>query len=374
MRYVCLLSAFFGLALAGCSGCGPTPAPAAEIDPGARESIKIDPSSGRLKFIKVETLEESEAAASVLLTGRVSFDEDHTQRVASPLNGRATALLVKPGDKVVVGQSLIELSSPEVAQLQGDAQKASSDLGLAQRTVDRQRKLRADGAVSEKDLLQAESDLKKLTSDVARYSAQLRALGVSASDPAVGVAIRARVAGTVVERNVLLGQEVRADAQIPLLTISSLAQVWVLADVYEQDLGLVAEGARVKIRVPAYPTQAFEGTVGHVGDVLDPASRTVKVRCLVPNPDGHLKPEMFAKVELTEAEGKKVLVVPSRAILNDAQHSRVVVMGHDQVYQLRVVQVGAEVDGKVRILDGVKAGEKVVVDGALFLKNEIDNR
>src|SRR5262249_27734363 len=159
-----------------------------------------------------ETLEETEAASSVILTGRVSFDEDHTQRVASPLDGRATALLVKPGDKVTVGQGLIELSSPQVAQMQADAQKATQDLTIAQRTVERQEKLHRDGAVSDKDFLQSKADLAKLTSDVARSNAQLRALGVSASDPAVGVALRARVAGTVVERNVLVGQEVRADA------------------------------------------------------------------------------------------------------------------------------------------------------------------
>jgi len=360
------------LPLAACHGSDHPPA--AEAAGGERDAIHLEPGSPRMQFVKVEPLVESEAATSVALTGRVAFDEDRTQRVASPLDGRATALLVKPGDKVTVGQALIELSSPQVAQLQADAQKANSDLALGQRTAERQRKLRSDGAVSEKDLLQTEADLKKLTSDVGRASAQLRALGVSASDPAVAVAIRARVAGTVVERNVLVGQEVRADASTPLLTISNLASVWVLADVYEQDLGLVTEGSKVAIHVPAFPTEAFPGVVGHVGDVLDPASRTVKVRCVAPNPDGRLKPEMFAKVELTEGSGKKVLLVPSRAILNDAEHSRVVVAGDDNIYRLRVVEVGPEVDGKVRILDGVKAGERVVMDGALFLKNEIDNR
>jgi len=365
----------FASALALLGGCKPGEKhAAAENGTSPPDAIKLEPTSPRMQFVKVEKLEEIEAAASVILTGRVSFDEDRTQRVASPLDGRATGILVKPGDKVTVGQALVELSSPQVSQLQADAQKAGMDLTLAQRTVERQRKLRADGAVSEKDLLQAESDLKKLTSDVGRATAQLRALGVSASDPAVGVFLRARVAGTVVERNVLVGQEVRADATTPLLTITNLASVWVLADVYEQDLGLVQEGAKVRIRVPAYPTEAFEGLVGHVGDVLDPVSRTVKARCVVPNPDTRLKPEMFARVELAELGGKKVIVVPSRAILNDAEHSRVIVAGDDNIYRMRIVQAGPEIDGKVRLLGGVTAGERVVVEGALFLKSEIENR
>jgi cobalt-zinc-cadmium efflux system membrane fusion protein len=95
---------------------------------------------------------------------------------------------------------------------------------------------------------------------------------------------------------------------------------------------------------------------------------------VIPNPDLRLKPEMFAKVELAEAAGKKVLVVPSAAVLNDAEHARLVVAGGDNVYRLRIVQIGPEVNGRVRILEGVKAGERVVTDGALFLKNEIDMR
>ncbi len=365
------------LILAASSVAGCSKPAAAESGEGASQksdSLKLEPGSPRMKFIKVETLEDSNAAAVVTLTGRVAFDEEHTQRVSSPLDGRATSLLVKPGDKVKVGQSLIELSSPQVAQFQSDVQRANQDADIAQRTVDRAHKLRGDGAVSEKDLAQAEADLNKAKSEVARTAAHIRSLGISASDPTVAAALRAGVAGTVVERNILVGQEVRADAPLPLLTISNLETVWVLADVYEQDLGLVQAGAAVAVRVSAYPGEAFPGTIGHLGDVVDPTSRTVKLRCVVPNPGVRLKPEMFAKVELTETGGKKVLVVPSRAILNDSEHSRVVMATADNVFQMRVVQVGPETGGKVRILDGVKAGEKIVTEGALFLKNEIDNR
>ncbi|MEO6418846.1 MAG: efflux RND transporter periplasmic adaptor subunit [Polyangiaceae bacterium] len=357
----------------GFAGCKHAPAPdTGEGTAHASDSIKVDPD--KLKFIKTEVLQESDAAATVALTGRVAFDEDHTQRVSSPLDGRATSLLVKPGDKVKVGQSLIELASSQVAQFQSDTQKAVQDADIAQRTVDRARKLRNDGAVSDKEMAQAEADLSKAKSEVARTSAQIGSLGISASNPGAGAALHARVAGTVVERNVLVGQEVRADAPLPLLTISNLDVVWVLADVYEQDLGLVKPGATVAVHVAAYPGEAFVGTIGHLGDVVDPNSRTVKLRCVVPNPDNRLKPEMFAKVELTETNGKKVLVVPSRAVLNDSEHSRVVLSTGENVFAMRVVQVGPEVDGKVRVLDGLKPGDRVVTEGAIFLKNELDNK
>jgi cobalt-zinc-cadmium efflux system membrane fusion protein len=369
-----IFTLFAGALFATCAACKHDVVHGESNEGGLpKGSIQIEKGSPKVKFIKIETLQESDAAGTVQLTGRVTFDEDHTQRVSTPLDGRVTAVLVKPGDKVTLRQRLVLLSSPFVGQLQSDAQRAQQDLVLAQKTVDRAHKLKADGAISEKEVVQVETDLAKAKSAYGQTTTHLSALGVSATDPAVSVALYAQVAGTVVERNVLVGQEVRADAPLPLVTVSNLDTVWVFADVYEQDLGLVQEGGTVGVRVPAYPAEVFPGTIGHLGEVLDPLSRTVKLRCVVPNPGARLKPEMFAKVELTGATGKKVIVVPSKAILSDTQSSSVVVAGNDDIYTLRKVEIGGEVDGKVRVLSGLKAGERVVTDGAIFLKNEIDH-
>ncbi len=363
-------------AIAACAGCGHSQsAEAGQTGPGASDStIKIEQGSPQLQFVKIGDVQESDVAGTLVLTGRIAFDEDHTQRVSSPLDGRATALLVKLGDKVRVGQPLFQLSSPEVGQIQSDAQKAQQDVLIAQRTVDRVHKLKIDGAVSDKEVAQAEADLRKATSEGARATSHLSSLGVSASDPTVGASVRAGVSGTVVERNVLVGQEVRADSSSPLLTISNLETVWVLADVYEQDLALVQAGAKVGVRVPAYADEIFPGTIDHLGEVLDPLSRTVKLRCTVPNVGGRLKPEMFAKIVLTSSSGTKVLVIPSRAILSDSEHSSVITVTGDNVFSMRIVEVGPENGGNVRVLSGLKPGEKIVTEGALFVKNEIDNR
>src|SRR5207244_3801840 len=129
----------------------------------------------------------------------------------------------------------------------------------------------------------------------------------------------------------------------PLLTITSLDTVWVLADVYEQDLGLVAPGAAVRIHVPAYPGESFPGTVRYIGDVVDSTTRTVKVRCIVPNPSGRLKPEMYAKVELESKSGYKVLTVSSRAVLRDGDKAKVVIATEGNRFRTRLVEVGPEV-------------------------------
>ncbi len=354
--------------------CGGTAPAAPDHSERSRDFIRLDPGSPHLDFVKVEVVKESEAAPIVQLTGRVTFDEDHTQRVASPIDGRAIGLLVRPGDKVRAGQPLVELSSPQVGSIQADAQKAQSDLSVASKSADRAHTLKADGAISDKEVAQAEADFRKAKADVARTSAQLKSLSISASEPATNVALHAQINGTVVERNVLVGQEVRADQAAPLLTITNLDTVWVLADVYEQDLGLVQEGAQMLVRVPAYPGAEFKGRVGHIGDVVDPVTRTVKIRCVVPNPNGRLKPEMFAKVELSDTSGRKVITIPTKSIVIDGDKSKVLVASEGNVFRSRQVEVGPEADGAVRVLGGLKPGEKIVTEGALFMKHELDTQ
>jgi len=341
---------------------------------GTRDFIRYDPGHEPLDFIKIETVKETTGSTSVSLPARVTFDEDRTQRVASPIDGRVVGILVQLGDKVRAGQPLIQLSSPNVGLLQADAQKAMSDLQLAEKAMDRVKKLQAEGAVAEKEAAATEGELRKARSDYARSTAQLKALGVSPTDPAVNVSLRAQIAGVAVERNVLAGQEVRADQATPLLTVSSLDSVWVLADVYEQDLALVGEGDPVTIRVPAYPGETFDGKVTHVGEVVDTQTRTVKVRCVAANPAHRLKPEMFAKVDVRNASGKTFIMVPAKAVLSEGERSVVIVATEGHVFRTRRVDVGPEVEGQVRILGGLKPGEKVVTDGAIFMKREIDSQ
>jgi cobalt-zinc-cadmium efflux system membrane fusion protein len=361
-------------ALAGAAGCNKSHGEEGEKpqDERARDFIRYDPGHAPLDFVKIETVTESSGSTSVSLPGRVTFDEDHTQRLASPIDGRAVNILAKLGDKVRAGQPLIQLSSPNVGQLQADAQKAMADLTVAQKAIDRVHKLQEDGAVADKEVAQADGEFRKAKSDYARSTAQLKALGVSPTDPAVNAALRAQIPGIVVERNVLVGQEVRADQATPLLTVSSLDAVWVLADAYEQDLALVSEGDPVSIRVPAYPGETFPGKVGHIGEVVDPATRTVKIRCVASNPGHRLKPEMFAKVDVQNVSGRKFITVPAKAVLSEGDKSLVIVATEGSVFRTRRVDVGPETDGNVRILNGLTPGEKIVTDGAIFMKREIE--
>jgi cobalt-zinc-cadmium efflux system membrane fusion protein len=366
---------FLALLLLGCvaqSGCNAAATPAA-AEERSHDSIRIDPGNPQLNYIKVEAVKESDVAGSIHLTGRVTFDEEHTQRLASPIDGRVTKILVALGDVIKRDQALVELSSAHVAELHAEAQKTQQDLSIAAKSVERSAKLKAEGAISDKEVAQIESDYKKAQADTARTEAQLRSLSIGSSGSNFTASLRAQIPGTVVERNILVGQEVRADATAPLITITDLGTVWVLADLYEQDLGTVAQGASINVRVPAYPGESFPGRVDHIGEVLDPMSHTVKLRCVVPNPDARLKPEMFAKIELAETGSRTAIIVSSKAILTDSDHAKVIVAGEGNVYRQRLVETGPEIDGKVRILKGLASGEKVVTEGAIFLKREMES-
>ncbi|HEX7479644.1 MAG TPA: efflux RND transporter periplasmic adaptor subunit [Polyangiales bacterium] len=353
-------------------GCGHVETePASANNAGPKDAIRLAPGNPQRDFVKVEPVAESDAAGFVTLTGRIAFDEDHTQRVASPIDGRVISLAVEPGSSVKAGQRLLELTSADVGRIQADAQKGMQDLGVAQKSLDRVHKLRADGAVSDKELAQAEADSKKALADVQRNEAQLKALGISASDPAVNASLRAQISGTVVSRPVLVGQEIRADGTEPLVTITNLDTVWVLADVYEQDLGLVAAGDRVRLRALAYPDETFEGVVGYVGDVVDPQSRTVKLRCVFANPAHRLKPEMFVKVDVLSKPGKKVMLIPAKAVVNEGEIAKVIAEVEPNVFRERRIEIGPERDGQVRVLSGVRPGDKIVTEGALFVDNEL---
>jgi cobalt-zinc-cadmium efflux system membrane fusion protein len=353
----------------GLSAC-----PAAEEkkpeDPEEADSLDFSKHQDALKYVRIEAVKKETIRPQIALPGKISFDEERTQRVASPIDGRVHSLKVKLGDKVKAGMPLIELSSPQVAQLQSDLRKAEEDAAVAKKNHERAKSLLQDGAISAKDFAQAEADLRKTEAEVQRVRSQLTVLGIG-DHAAIIASLSAQVSGAVVERNVLPGQEVRADSALSLVTVSDLTQVWALADVYEADLSLVDPGDNVEVRVPAYPDEVFKGKVIYVGDVVDPTMRTVKVRCAIANSELKLKPEMFANVTVDAGEDLSTILVPAAAVLTNGDKSEVVASSADHKFRVRQVKVGPEIEGRVRVYEGLKEGEVIVTKGALFARQEI---
>ena len=321
-------------------------------------------------FVRVAQVEVSSENAATEATGKVAFDEGRVSRVGTPVSGRVAELRVQPGDRVRRGQPLLVIASPDAESAVADHVAARADAALAERNLERARRLLADQAVPQKELQQAEGEATKARAARARALARLEVLGIDPDAPDARPSrylLRAPIDGVVVDRPANPGMEVRADSGAPLVTVADLSRLWVLADVYERDVARVTAGGRAEVRVAAWPGRVFEGKVTYVGDVVDPQSRTVKVRVEVQNPDHRLKPEMFARVTLAGVAAAPSLAVPSQAVLSDGAASAVVVAHGDGRFERRTIEAGTERDGRVRVLAGLAPGEHVVVDGAIYL-------
>jgi len=354
----------------------PPPSEQAIADPPARSSeIALD--SKMLTSIKVETIGGSASNGQLAVAGKVQFDEDRVARVLAPLSGQVVDLQVKLGDAVRKGQTICMLSSRDAAAAAGEHIESRKDLELAEKNVTMTEDLFEHQAASKMALQQAQNDLAKARARAARTEEALRVLGVAVQDDVSRfngrVPIRAPIPGVVIERRVTDGQFAPADGT-PLLTVANLDTVWVIGDLFERDLRFVRPGQPAIVTTTAYPGERFEGKINYISESIDPASRTAKVRVSVANPAGRLKPEMYAAVALTVAGDERAPTVPANAIFTEGGHSFVYVELAPGRFVRRAVEVAAGEGPSRRVLTGLHLGERIVVDGALLLRQEEQQR
>jgi cobalt-zinc-cadmium efflux system membrane fusion protein len=376
-RAALLMTLVLALAAGGCSEGGKTEAvqSAEKAKPNGGKSASPE---GRPQIV-VEAAQLKPIIGEMSLPGKVQYSEDRYARISSPLVGRVTEVRAKLGEKVVVGQVLLSIDSADIGAAYSDYVKAQSELQLATRNYELAKELYETKALSKKDLVQAENDFFKAQAEDRRARERLLALRVPAAEldkPRTEQRITSRfdlkapLDGTVVERSVTVGQLVGADPSQVLYTIADLNVLQVVAEVYERDLIRVAKGIPVSVTVEAYPSETFSGMIAYVGDVVDPNTRTIRVRCGVANRGLKLKPEMFARVNLKIGSGTPVLVLPKEAVMEVGGQEFVFVQTADGKYVRRPVVTGVSAGDTVQIRQGVEAGERVVVKGALLLKGE----
>ena len=365
------------LFVAALAGCGKSGSPAADT-PAPRVDGDLIAFANEAPQLTALVLEPPahEASPPVAVTGRLAWNEDATVRVFPPVAGRIVTLHGSAGAHVAAGGLLAEISSPDYGQAQSDAARAAADLAAAQRSRDRAARLYERGAAPRKDLDSAEADLARARAEASRTSARLARWGGDVSalgDPARGpdqlFRLGSPLPGVVVERNANPGQETRPDAAAPLFVVTNPRSLWVWLDVTERDLALLAPGDRLAIRSAAWPGRVFTGKLDLVGDALDPATRTVRARGAVDNPEGHLKAEMYVTVEVSGKSPQTATVVPARAILTDGAGRVCFVEAGPARFRRTRVTVGPERDGKVPVLAGLPEGARVVTDGSLLLSS-----
>jgi cobalt-zinc-cadmium efflux system membrane fusion protein len=313
----------------------------------------------------------SMVAAEFAVTGRISFDEDRLSHLGPRTEGYVAEIPGELGSEVVAGQLLAVLESPEVGARRADLTEARLILEISQENFERQQRLEAQGISSRRELLEAESELRRAEASVLRVTERLAALGASEGEGAEFV-IRAPYAGVVVEKHATRGEIVAPTDR--LFTVADLSNLWVELDIYERDLPKVSEGQGVTVTTAAYPESTFHGSIVYLADIVDPERRTVHARVEVPNPDRLLRPGMFATAGIAVPEGTPVVSVPRDAIQTVDEMDVVWVPGDEPgEFVGRPVVTGQEfLGGNIEVLSGLQEGEPFVVRGAFTLKAEHD--
>ena len=298
----------------------------------------------------------------------ITPDVNRTIHVTSLGGGRVVDLKVRLGDAVKKGQVLLSISSPDLAAAFADYQKALADERIAKKALDRAQLLFDRGAVAEKDLQVAQNAEEKAKVDVATSEQKVRVMGGDPARPSPLLELRAPVSGTIVEQNVAGFEGVKSLDNTPnLFTIADLSQVWVVCDVFENDLGDVHIGDTADIRLNAFPDRTFKGTIADISRVLDPGTRSAKVRIVLANPNGMLRPGMFAVATFRSRRVRPALVVPGTAIMR--LHDKDWVFRKEGLNRFRRVEVhviGGAADGMQEVRDGLKADDEVVLKALDF--------
>jgi cobalt-zinc-cadmium efflux system membrane fusion protein len=362
-------------AAAALQGCGKAPAPATQA-----EAAPPIVQSGQLRFpaghpqLALLTVSEARPAKELVvdLPARLVWNEERTQRVYPPFAGRVAAIRADLGQTVKAGAPLALLASPDFGQAQADTAKAHADQVLAQQALARQRELFEAGIVARKDLEQAEADAARTRAESARAAARTSLYGGNAAVNQQ-LAITAGIGGVVVERNLNPGQELRPDQSGPgtpaLFVVTDPSSLWVQIDAREADLASLRPGDAFTLQVPAYPGENFTGRVMATADAIDPNTRTLKVRGLVPNADRRLKAEMLATARVSENRSSGV-VVPAQAVTLTGTVHTVYVQHEAGVFEPRTVTLGHEGPREVIVTTGLAAGDKVVTQNVLLLARQ----
>src|SRR5215813_1264524 len=370
-------------------GCNKTP----PATPSANSSPT--PASVQSSAIETEIVAPQSIAGVIPATGKILVPENRVAVIGPVNQGRIVRLYAGQGTVVRKGQKLADLESADIDQAEADYLKALADyenalrssaaeVKLAQESYDRNKLLYEQKVTAGKNLQAAEHDL-----EVAKAAAESSVNGTKAAltaarrhllllglndatiealskktDLAATFPLNSPIDGIVVERNATIGASVGTDAN--LFKIIDLSQVWIDANVFEKDLQRVRAGQEVKLTVPAFPGATFSGRVILINSVVDPDTRTVKVRTEVANPDGRLKPDMFANVQIVTDVNRAAISIPKSAVLNE-EGKTIVFVAEGNGYKKRQVQAGIQNNDRVEIVDGLAAGDRVVVKGNYLL-------
>jgi cobalt-zinc-cadmium efflux system membrane fusion protein len=349
------------------------PAPANE----STASNEVHLSSAQLSTLEINTVTTRAFRTEEVTDGQIALNGDTTTQVFSPYSGRVVRVLASPGEYVKAGAPLLRIEASEYVQAQSDLLNAAATLKLARINEERKHAAYDSKGGSLQDWQQAQVDLAAAENASTSAANRLRILGKSDHEIAAiesakktdaATFVVAPIGGVVTDRQVGPGQYIQSGASNPVFSIGDLSTVWLVADVPETDAPYIERGQTVEVRVLALPGQVFKAKLTAIGAQVDAVTRRVPVRATLANPDGKLKPHMFASFSIITSSGdSQAPSVPEEAIVREGDEARVWVVAQNNTLSLRSIHTGRSNDGMVEVLDGLKAGERVVTRGSLFI-------
>jgi cobalt-zinc-cadmium efflux system membrane fusion protein len=385
-------SAGVGLAMLGLVSLSTMVSPKQATAQSAPQTGVFRPTDAQWKSLTLSAVQARDFDQVEIADGRIALDDDHTTQVFSPFSGQVTRVFAVAGQHVPPHGPLFTVAANEIVQNRSDLSSAlgalataQAQLKLARDTEARQAELYRSAGGALKDWRQAQSDViagegtvRGAEAALGSARSRLAILGESLQDirkleqaPATGAAgaratVFAPVGGVVTRRALGPGQNIVAGGD-SLFSISDLSSVWLVAQVRESDAGQMRLGAAVTVTTPAWPGRRFAATLTYVAPTLDPDTHRLPVRATIANPDGALKPEMFAHFRIVSGSAGHSAAVPEEAVIRDGDTARVWVAASDGTLRIRPVVLGVESGGLLQVTAGLRSGEQVVSRGALFV-------
>jgi cobalt-zinc-cadmium efflux system membrane fusion protein len=358
------------------AACGPQAPPPKAAPAPVADPMQVQASPELLARLVIAKVVERELVETFRVSGSVQVDEQRIARIGSTVTGRIVDAPVLLGAEVRAGQALARLDSTELATAQRDYLKADLDMQLALRGLERAKILLAADVISIAELQRRETEL--LTAEAVYKAARGNMLVLGMSAEAIehldrsrainpSITLRSKLTGTVIDRRVMPGQVV-VPADI-LYIVADLSQVWVVGEVPEHQIAGIRVGESVQVELPALGNRLLTGRITFVGGVVNPETRTVTVRSVLPNADRSLRPAMLVSLLIKDTP-KRLPAVPAVAVVRDRGIDHVFVQTEPSAFQLRPVELGLEIDGWRPVLKGLRAGDLIVADGSFLLNTE----
>ncbi|MHA4807621.1 efflux RND transporter periplasmic adaptor subunit [Flavitalea flava] len=323
-----------------------------------------------MNTLRIDTVKTSQLMNAITLTGKVGSNDDNVVPVNALVSGNIQDIKVLLGDYVKAGQVLGVVKSSEMAGYGNDLINAESNLRIGEKNLEKTKDMFKSGLASMTDSLSAEVAVQQARSELSRVN---RVLKINGGNTQGDFVVRAPISGFIVQKAATNNMTIRGDNNTSLFTISDLKNVWIQANVYESNISLIHLGDNVDVTTLAYPGKVFKGKIDKVMNVLDPASKVMKLRVVLPNPDYVLKPEMYASITVNNKENRQCLSIPSQALIFDHSQYYVLVFNSKADVRITPVQVINTVGERTFLAGGVNDGDKVISSQAILIYDALNS-